>query len=147
MDIEKVEKNKKQYLSLLLLADEQEDMLDRYIEDGTMYVLNDNGIRGECVVADVGNGILEIKNIAIEPNCQGKGYGKKLIEFVAMTYKGQYSILQVGTGDSPLTIPFYEKCGFIRSHSIKDFFIDNYDHPIYECGIQLVDMIYLQRKL
>ena len=77
MDIEKVEKNKKQYLSLLLLADEQEDMLDRYIEDGTMYVLNDNGIRGECVVADVGNGILEIKNIAIEPNCQGKGYGKK----------------------------------------------------------------------
>lgn len=147
MDIEKVEKNKKQYLSLLLLADEQEDMLDRYIEDGTMYVLNDNGIKGECVVADVGNGILEIKNIAIEPNCQGKGYGKKLIEFVAMKYKGQYSILQVGTGDSPLTIPFYEKCGFIRSHSIKDFFIDNYDHPIYECGIQLVDMIYLQRKL
>ena len=31
--------------------------------------------------------------------------------------------------------------------SIKDFFIDNYDHPIYECGIQLVDMIYLQRPI
>ena len=49
--------------------------------------------------------------------------------------------------DSPLTIPFYEKCGFTRSHSIKNFFTDNYNHPIYECGIQLVDMIYLQRKL
>lgn len=48
-------------------------------------------------------------------------------------------------GDSPLTIPFYEKCGFTRSHTVKNFFTDNYDHPIYECGIHLVDMIYLQR--
>ena len=35
-------------------------------------------------------------------------------------YKEKYSVLQVGTGDSPLTIPFYEKCGFIRSHSIQN---------------------------
>ena len=59
----------------------------------------------------------------------------------------QYAILQVGTGDSPLTIPFYEKCGFVRSHIIPNFFTDNYDHPIYEDGVQLVDMVYLQRQL
>ena len=53
----------------------------------------------------------------------------------------------MGTGDSPLTIPFYEKCGFVRSHIILNFFTDNYDHPIYESGIQLVDMVYLQRPL
>ena len=68
-------------------------------------------------------------------------------ETVSGKYKGKHSILQVGTGDSPLTIPFYEKCGFIRSHSIKNFFTDNYDHPIYEAGTQLVDMIYLQKKI
>ena len=45
------------------------------------------------------------------------------------------------------TIRFYEKCGFTRSHSIPNFFTDNYDHPIYEGGVQLVDMIYLQRPL
>ncbi len=61
--------------------------------------------------------------------------------------KGKYSVLQVGTGDSLLTVPFYEKCGFIRSHVVKNFFKDNYDHPIYECGHQLLDMIYLRRKL
>jgi len=55
--------------------------------------------------------------------------------------------LQVGTGDSPLTIPFYEKCGFIRSHKIPNFFTDNYNHPIYEGGVQLIDMVYLQRYL
>jgi ribosomal protein S18 acetylase RimI-like enzyme len=110
-------------------------------------VLNDNGVKAECVITDEGNHILEIKNIATVPEYHRQGYGKALIDFIAMRYKGQYSILQVGTGDSPLTIPFYEKCGFVRTHSIKNFFIDHYDHPIFECGIQLIDMIYLQRDL
>ena len=147
MEIRKVNENKKQFLALLLLADEQEDMVDRYLEKGAMYVLDDCGVKAECVITDEGDGILEIKNIATGPEYQGKGYGKAMIDFVAKTYKGKYSILQVGTGDSPFTIPFYEKIGFIRSHIIKNFFTDNYDHPIYEAGTQLVDMIYLQRKI
>lgn len=147
MKIKEIKENKKQFLPLLLLADEQEDMIDRYLNRGTMYVLKDDGVKCECVVTDEGKGVLEIKNIATEPEYQGKGYGKALIDFVAATYKGKYSILQVGTGDSPGIISFYEKCGFIRSHSIKDFFIDHYDHPIYEAGTQLADMIYLQKKI
>lgn len=147
MTITQIKENKKQYLSLLLLADEQEDMIDRYIDRGTMYVLEDNGIKSECVVTDEGNGVIEIKNIATVPEYQGKGYAKALIDFIAKEYAGKYSVLQVGTGDSPLTIPFYEKCGFVRSHSVPNFFTDNYDHPIYECGVQLVDMIYLQRPI
>lgn len=78
---------------------------------------------------------------------QGKGYGKALIDFLAGKYADEYSVLQVVTGDSPLTIPFYEKCGFVRPHNIPNFFTDNYDHPIYECGAQLIDMVYLQRCL
>lgn len=147
MEIKEVTDNKKQYLSLLLLADEQENMIDRYLNKGTMFILNDDGIKGECVVTDEGNGILEIKNIAVEPEYHRMGYGKVLIEYVAMRYQNQYSVLQVGTGDSPLTISFYEKCGFTRSHIIKNFFTDNYNHPIYEGGTQLVDMIYLRRML
>lgn len=147
MQITEIKENKKQYLELLLLADEQENMIDRYLEKGTMYVLDDNGIKCECVVTDEGNGILELKNIASVPAYQKKGYGKTMIDFLIHKYKDQYQILQVGTGDSPLTVPFYEKCGFIRSHSIKNFFTDHYDHPIYECGVQLVDMVYLQRKI
>lgn len=147
MEIREIKGDKKQFLSLLLLADEQEDMIDRYIEKGTVYVLDDDGVKCQCVVTDEGNGILEIKNIATKPEHQGKGYGKKLIDFLIMNYRETYSILQVGTGDSPLTVPFYEKCGFIRSHSIKNFFTDYYDHPIYEGGVQLVDMVYLRRNM
>ena len=89
----------------------------------------------------------EIKNIAVDPQNQGKGYGKALIDFLASKYADEYSVLQVGTGDSPLTIPFYEKCGFVRSHKIPNFFTDNYDHTIYEGGVQLIDMVYLQRHI
>lgn len=147
MKIVEVKSDKKRYIDLLLLADEQEDMIDRYLERGTMYVLDDNGIKAECVVTEESSGVLEIKNIASKPTQQRKGYGKMLIDFIVSKYSGQYSVLQVGTGDSPLTVPFYEKCGFQRSHVVKDFFINNYDHPIYECGVQLVDMIYLQKEL
>lgn len=147
MKIKEIKENKNQYLALLLLADEQEDMIYRYLDTGTMFVLEDNGVKAECVVTDEGNNILEIKNIAVVSEYQGKGYGKTLIDFIIQKYTGQYMILQVGTGDSPLTVPFYEKCGFTRSHIIKNFFTDNYDHPIYECGVQLVDMVYLQMKL
>ena len=147
MTIREVKENKKQHLDLLLLADEQEDMIDCYLEDGTLYALDDSGVQAICVVTDEGEGILEIKNIATRPESQGKGYGKALIRFVADTYRGKFQILQVGTGDSPLTVPFYEKCGFVRSHYIKNFFTDNYDHPIFECGVQLVDMVYLRQML
>ena len=147
MNITEITKDKKQYLPLLLLADEQEDMIDRYLSRGRMYVLDDNGVKSECVLTDEGNGVLEIKNLATVPEHQGKGYAKALIGFIVQEYSGQFTTLQVGTGDSPLTIPFYEKVGFARSHIIPNFFTDHYDHPIYECGIQLVDMVYLQRRL
>ena len=147
MEIRKVETDKKRYLNLLLLADEQEDMVDRYLERGTMYVLEDDGVKAECVVTDEGDGILELKNIAVEPAFQGKGYGKAMVDFLVRTYEEQFTVLQVGTGDSTSTIPFYESCGFCRHHLVKNFFIDYYDHPICECGVQLVDMVYLRREL
>ncbi len=147
MQIREVTCDKKRHLALLLLADEQEDMVDRYLERGTMYVLEDGGVRAECVVTDEGDGLLELKNIAVEPEFQGRGYGRALVDFLVRTYAGRYDRLQVGTGDSPATVPFYVSCGFHRHHLVRNFFTDHYDHPIYECGVRLVDMVYLEREL
>ena len=147
MEIREIKKNKKQFISLLLLADEQEDMIDRYLDRGAMFVLDDGGVRSECVVTDEGEGVLEIKNIATYPVDQGKGYASSLIQYVAEKYRDQFSVLRVGTGDSPVTVPFYEKLGFVRVGCIKNFFKDNYNHPIIENGVQLIDMIILELKL
>lgn len=137
--------NKKQYLDLLLLADEQESMIDRYLERGDMFVLADNNeVKASCVITEEGNGTCEIKSIAVYPQFQRKGYGKKLIFFLLEHYKTRCHTMLVGTGDSPITISFYNSCGFIYSHRIPNFFTDNYDHPVFEAGKQLKDMIYLK---
>lgn len=147
MQIRIVTEQKKRYLELLLLGDEQENMIDRYLERGAMYVLEDPEPVGVCVVTDEGNGILELKNIAVSPAVRGRGYGRAMLKFLQSRYRGQYRLLQAGTGDSPLTVPFYEACGFRRSHVIPDFFTQHYDHPIFEAGVQLRDLVYLQKPL
>ena len=146
--IRTVETDRRRYMSLLLLADEQENMIDRYLQRGTMYVFEDSGkARAECIVTDEGDGIAEIKSLAVAPEYQGRGYGKSMIRFAAERCKDRFSVLQVGTGDSPLTVPFYESCGFARHHVVENFFSDNYDHPIIEGGKQLKDMVYLRMPL
>ena len=145
MEIKLVTSDKKEFLDLLLLADEQESMIDRYLERGDMFVLYDDRLKALCVVTREGEGVYEIKNIATVPFFQRQGYGKRLIEFLFEYYQGKCSEMLVGTGDVPSSRSFYEHCGFAISHRIKNFFTDNYDHPIYEDGEQLVDMIYLKK--
>ena len=147
MKLVEIKENKKAYLPLLLLADEQESMIDRYLERGKMYAVLDSEVLAVAVVTDEGQRTLEIKNIAVSPKAQGKGLGRRMIEEIVHLYRGQYETLIVGTGDSPLTIPFYEKCGFEKFAVVPDFFTEHYDHPIYEDGKQLTDMVYLKRKL
>ncbi|NLN49384.1 MAG: GNAT family N-acetyltransferase [Clostridiales bacterium] len=144
MNISKVSKDKKAYSDLLLLADEQESMIDKYLEHGEMFVLNDNGVKAQCVVTKEADGIYELKNIAVMPDFQRKGYGKRLIDFLFSYYPECKSML-VGTGDVPSALIFYKKCGFVESHRIHNFFTDNYDHPMLEDGKQLIDMVYLKR--
>ncbi|WP_167958369.1 GNAT family N-acetyltransferase [Anaerosporobacter faecicola] len=146
MEFNKIVENKKVYMDLLLLADEQEDMIDQYLERGEMYVLDDNGVKAECVVTKEAEGIYEIKNIAVTPDCQRMGYGKRLIEYVLANYPEGKEML-VGTGDVPSALSFYTSCGFKESHRKKNFFVDNYNHLMFEDGIQLVDMVYLKKKL
>lgn len=148
MTIRQVKTDKKALLGLLLLADEQEDMVERYLERSEMYVLEEEGrVIAQCAVTGEGAGVLELKSLSVLPEFQKKGYGKALIRFVEETYRGRFCLLQVGTGDSPLTLPFYHRCGFVESHRIQDFFTQNYDHPIIEGGVLLTDMVYLCKPL
>ena len=147
MRIEKITDNKKQYLDLLLMADEQENMIDRYLENGDMFALYDDNLRTVCVVVAIDNETCELKNIATYKKYQGKGYAKALIKFISCFYKSKYKTMLVGTGEVPSILSFYESCGFEKSHSIKNFFTDNYDHLMFEEGIQLIDMVYLKKNL
>ncbi|MGO5073549.1 GNAT family N-acetyltransferase [Clostridium sporogenes] len=145
MEIRIIKENKRSFLDLLLLADEQESMIDKYLESGEMFALYDRDLKSICVVTNEEEGIYEIKNLATYEKYQGQGYGSRLIKYIFEYYKDNCKTMFVGTGDSPLTIPFYKHCGFKISHRVENFFADNYDHPIYENGIQLIDMVYLKK--
>ena len=142
-----VTEGKKRYLPLLLLGDEQESMIDRYLEEGALYIWKEGEeTAGVCVVTDQGNGVLELKNIAVAPRFQRRGIGRAMIEALAKRYRGSYRVLLAGTGEAPSTLGFYQHCGFTYSHRVKDFFLQ-YDHPIVEEGVQLKDMVFFQRTL
>jgi ribosomal protein S18 acetylase RimI-like enzyme len=147
MEIIKIENNKKMFLDLLLLGDEEENMIDRYLEDSEMFALFDQDLKSICAVKQLSKTEFEIKNIATYEKYQRQGYGYSLIKFVLNHYKDKCVTMYVGTGDLPSIIDFYKKFGFKLSHKVKNFFLDNYDHPIYENNTQLIDMVYLKKDL
>jgi len=112
MEIRQILTNPKQYLDLLLLADEQEDMIDRYLERGDVYAVFDDDLRAICVVTDEGNGAYELKNLATVPAHQGKGYAKALIRHVLHTYRNRGMELYVGTGGTTPGRASVEECDF-----------------------------------
>jgi len=148
MNITKIEDyDKIKFLALLLLADEDLKMIEKYLHYGEMFALYDDGLKSVCVVTRESDDVCELKNIATYEKWHGKGYGRKLINHISSYYKGKYTTMIVGTGDIPWILEFYQKNGFRISHRIKDFFTDNYDHPMFDAGVQLVDMVYLSKRL
>ena len=125
MRVIEVVENKKEYLELLLLADEQEDMIDRYINKGKMFVLDDNGIKCECVITDEGNGVLEIKNIATFPEFQGKGYATEMTKAVIAFGFEKINLHKVQICTKTINAPskrVIEKCGFNYEGTLRDYF-------------------------
>ena len=144
MEIRRINENKDNYMDLLLLGDEQENMIKKYLYRGELFSLYDNDLKTVCVVTKEDNETYEIKNLATYEKYQGNGYGTFMLNFVIEEYRNKCKKLLLGTGDIENIISYYGKFGFIYSHTIKNFFVDNYDHEMYEDGKQLIDMVYLK---
>lgn len=145
--IMQINEGKKRFLPLLLLGDEEETMIDRYLERGELFALYDGDLKAVAVVTREAETVFELKNLAVEPKAQRQGYGHYLIEVLCGLYGREGNKMLVGTGDVPSALDFYAASGFVRSHIVKNFFTDNYPLPIFEGSTQLVDMVYLERKL
>lgn len=147
MEIKKIIADKEQFMDLLLLADEQESMINKYLERGELFALYDTDLKTVCVVTHEDKNTCEIKNIATYEKEQGKGYGGFMMKYIIEYCKDKCETLLVGTGDNDEILSFYRKFGFVYSHTVTDFFVDNYDHEMFENGKQLRDMIYLKMNL
>lgn len=145
-DIREVTTHKKAHLPLLLLGDEEEAMIDRYLARSTLYVLSIGGEDAAvCVVAEE-EGELEVKNLAVAPERQRQGIGRALLRWVCGRYRNRCGTIRLGTGDVSPARAFYRACGFAECGRIPDFFLKNYSRPLYEDGRLLRDMILYERK-
>jgi ribosomal protein S18 acetylase RimI-like enzyme len=134
--------------SLLLLADETIDAINKYIFQCETYVLKlvaTNEYIGVFAIKETSPQELEIKNIAVVENFRGHGLGREMIIYVKKLAKlRNYSQLTVGTSDTGCEqLRFYKQNGFVQTGVKSNFFIENYQEPIIENGKQMRDMIML----
>lgn len=135
---------------LLLLADETVQAIDKYIHDSDIYVLEQDGkMTGVYVLYKLDEHAVEIKNVAVREELQGRGIGKLLLQHAeARAREKGFRDILIGTPDSAvIQLRLYQKAGFVISGIKKDFFIINYPEPIIEDGIQLKDMVILKKVL
>ena len=145
IQIRLVTESKWDHLPLLLLGDEQKSLIDGYLDRGDLFVLEREGEEcGACVVTREAPGCYELQNIAVTPRYRQRGFGRALVEFI-WSYYPDLRILQLGTGDSPSTVGFYQALGFEETGRERDYFLKYYDHPIYEDGKQLRDRVRYQK--
>ncbi len=144
MTIEEHLSDRSVLMPLLLIGDESEAMIRRYLDRGTVYVGRDGGKAiAVCVVTQEPEGWIEIKNLAVVAERRRQGIGRAMLAHVENVYRG--SRFRLGTGETPSTLRFYESCGYRYAYKIENFFTDNYPEPIIEEGVQLRHMLYLTK--
>lgn len=150
MQITKLNKSEKVPMELLLTADPSEDLIEEYIERGTSYVLKDeDDIVGEFIILQTGQETMEIMNLAVDQENQGKGYGKLLVDkCIEIAKEENMRILEISTGNSSIgQLALYQKCGFRIVGVEPDYFTRNYKEDIMENGIKCQDIIRLEIRL
>ncbi|MGH8083738.1 MAG: GNAT family N-acetyltransferase [Lysobacter sp.] len=132
-------------MELLLLADPSEDKVRAYLPTSRCFVASHDGVVvGACAVQPTAADAHELMSIAVHPQHQMSGHGAALLKWVVDFFRSAgASELEVGTGTFGYQLAFYQRQGFRVTGIDRDFFVSNYDEPIFEDGIQLFDMLRL----
>jgi GNAT superfamily N-acetyltransferase len=137
-------------IPLLLLAEASEPGLRwglAHLVD-TIYRMNDDGALVGAATMRWRDEPCELQELAITPERQGQGLGKQFVQWLIneARRRGKHQML-VGTANASIdNIAFYQKCGFRMDHVRQNYF-RYYDHPVYEHGIQIRDMLVFRYDL
>lgn len=143
--IARVDGDRRPCMALLLVGDESEEMISRYLDRATLYAARlDDRLVAVCAVTDESPSLVEIKNLAVSADMRRRGFGRAMLSYVEHLNRGK--TIRLGTGETPSTLRFYRGCGYRETHRVPGFFTRNYDHPIIEEGVTLRDMIYLAKQ-
>ena len=148
--IDQVTSDKEFPWDLLLLADPSRELVAAHVAKGECYVARLNSeVIGEFVIMPKAPAVWELMNIAVADAHQGQGFGKTLLtEAIRIAQQHGAKILEVGTANcSLMQLAFYQKAGFRIVGVERDFFLKHYPEPMFENGIQCMDMVRLELNL
>lgn len=137
-------------IPLLLLAEKSEPGLRwglRHLVDAVYRMDDGNQLVGAATMR-WNDDPCELQELAIAESRQGQGLGKQFVQWLidAAQRRGKRQML-VGTANASINnIAFYQKCGFRMDHVRQNYF-RYYDHPVYENGIQICDMLVFRYDL
>ncbi|WP_061575412.1 GNAT family N-acetyltransferase [Heyndrickxia coagulans] len=137
-------------MDLLLLADPSREMVMAYANRGECYVAEiEEKVIGVYILLPARPGIVELANVAVAKEYQGKGFGKRLVlDAIRRAGKRGFKTIEVGTGNSSISqLALYQKCGFRITGVDRGFFVRHYAETIYENGIRCRDMVRLSLDL
>ncbi|UOE92480.1 GNAT family N-acetyltransferase [Alkalihalobacillus sp. LMS39] len=150
MEIRKLNKSEKLPLKLLLLADPSREIVEEYINRGECFIAEiEQQIIGVYVLLPTRPETVELVNVAVTEEQQGRGIGKQLvINAIKVAKTKGYKTIEIGTGNSSIDqLALYQKCGFRIVGVDMDFFVRHYPERIFENGIQCRDMVRLSQEL
>lgn len=135
---------------LLLEADPSRLLVDQYLIRAEIYIaVVDEVVVGAYVVCPLRGKVVEIKNISVKEDFQGRGIGTLMLRHacIGAKEKGCKKIV-VGTGNLSLgPLYLYQREGFDLTSIRKNFFVDYYPEAIYEYGVQVRHMLILTKDL
>lgn len=150
MYIRKLNKGEIPPMNLLLLADPSREIVEEYVGRGECFLAEiEQRIIGVYVLLPTRPETVELVNVAVVEEQQGKGIGKRLImDAIRIAKTKGYKTIEIGTGNSSIgQLALYQKCGFRIVGVDIDFFVRHYPEEIFENGIQCKDMIRLSQDL
>lgn len=93
-------------------------LFDEYLENEILdihlgYFVN-NELVGTLILTRLNDTEYKMRQVAVEPNMQGKGIGKRLVEYAEEYVKGKGGTKIVLHARKYIT-PFYEKLGYVKT--------------------------------
>ena len=150
MNIRKLNKDEEFPMELLLSADPSRKIVEEYVQRGECFIAEiERQIIGVYVLLPTRPETVELVNIAVNDEIQGKGIGKQLVmDAIRVAKTKGFKTIEIGTGNSSIgQLALYQKCGFRIVGVDRDFFVKHYSEEIFENGIQCRDMVRLSQDL
>lgn len=104
---------------------------------------------GAIVIGRLNQSSIEILNVAVAAHHQRRGFGRQLLRYaIALGQREGFESIRIGTGNSSIgQLTLYQSEGFRVVDTRKNYFLEHYDEPIFENGLQCTDMVILEKLL